>query len=186
MKMAGIKVHLVIIFLLLTLVILVVGNMLYQKYYLTEPLFKLYQKTKVVQDYHVDGQGRVKKVLVEMKKTNNLQKSYNELLAGTAQVLGNSEITLELKDRRNDKLEKIYYDSQLIIYEALLKGNFTNMAEAIKKQAKAAGAEAQISIDKNNIYLQLVQGDNYLYEIIPRNTTDDKSFLNQRGSDQNA
>lgn len=186
MKMAGIKVHLVIIFLLLTLVILVVGNMVYQKYYMNEPLFKLYQKTKVVQNYHVDGQGRVKKVLVEMKKTNNLQKSYNELLNGTVQVLGSSEITLELKDKRNDKLEKIYYDSQLIIYEALLKGNFIEMAQGIKKQANSAGVEAEISIDKNNIYLQLIQGENYLYEIIPRNTSEDKFFLNQRGSDLNA
>lgn len=184
--MAGIRVHLVIVFLLLTLAILVAGNFIYQKYYLTEPLFKLYQNTKVVQDYHLDEDGTVKVVQVKMKKTANLQKSYQELLEVTGKVMGTSQFTLEIKDKRNAGLEKVYSDSQLVIFEALAKGSFTEMDKVIKDNAKAAGAQANVFMDRENIYVQLFQGNNYLYEIVPRDQNPEKPLETQGGSDTNA
>lgn len=186
MKIKGIRLNVVIAVIAITLAVLLTIQFLYQKYNVEQPLFKLYSQTKLVEKAPIiEQKGNLVNVILDVKKTENLKLAYQDLNNYTEQVMGSTKFTIQLKDNRNKALEDVYYQSQFIIYEALAKGNFTTMAAVIQQNAAKVGADALVFIDNDHIYVEILKGNNYLYEIIPRKqiTTEDNS-VNQMGSGQ--
>lgn len=140
----------------------------YQQINVDQPLFKLYSQTKAVQKFNIDKKDNITVVNIDLKATDNLQKTYQELFQTTANVIGSNNFKLKIKDNRNKELENAYYDMQFIINEALVRGNFSQMEQVIKEKTNQIGAKSKIFIDDKNIYLQIEKKQNYLYEIIAR------------------
>lgn len=168
LQFKGMRIYIVIAAVVVTLAILLTLQYVHQKYNVEQPLFKLYSETKLVKDVKLEEKGSTVKVILDVNKTDNLRKAYQDLNTYTQEIMGNTEFTIELKDKRSKDLEKAYYNSQFIIYEAIAKGDFTRMADIIRKNAKAVNAESMVFIDENNIYVEFIKGGNYLYEIVPR------------------
>ncbi|HZK17686.1 MAG TPA: hypothetical protein VFD15_00075, partial [Clostridia bacterium] len=55
-----------------------------------------------------------------------------------------------------------------IIYEAVARGNFNEMAERVTGESKSIGAEAKIFIDEENVYIHLSKDNSYLNSVVPR------------------
>lgn len=168
MQIKGLRIYIIIAAVVVTLAILLTLQYVHQKYNVEQPLFKLYSETKLVKDVKLEEKGSTVKVILDVNKTDNLRKAYFDLNTYTQEIMGNKEFTIELKDNRSKELEKAYYNSQFIIYEAIAKGDFTRMADIIRKNAEAVNAESMVFIDENNIYVEFIKGGNYLYEIVPR------------------
>lgn len=169
MQIKGIKVYVVIAAVFVTLAVLLTVQFLYQKYDVEQPLFKLYSETKLVNKVPVmEQKGTSVNVVLHMKKTENLRLAYQELNGYTQQIMGSKNFTMELKDNRNKALEDVYYQSQFVIYEALAKGDFTKMADVIQQNAVEVGATSKVYIDNDNVYVEILKGNSYLYEIVPR------------------
>lgn len=189
MQIKGLRVYVVIAAVFVTLAVLLSVQFLYQKYDVEEPLFKLYSETKLVNKIPViEEKGTSINVVLHVKKTDNLRQAYRELNSYTAEILGDTKYTMELRDNRDKALEEIYYQSQFVIYEALAKGDFTKMADVIQQNADKVGATAKVYIDNDNVYVEIFKGNNYLYEIIPRQKNNSlgvvDSYANQIGSGQ--
>lgn len=187
MQIKGVKVYVVIAAVFVTLAVLLTVQFLYQKYDVEQPLFKLYSETELVNKVPViEQKGTSVNVVLHLKKTENLKQVYHDLSSYTEQIMGNKKFTMELKDNRNKALEEVYYQSQFMIYEALAKGDFTKMADVVQDNAGGIGATSKVYIDNDNIYVEILKGDNYLYEIIPRNEEHARgtqgSSANQMGS----
>ncbi len=168
MQIKGFKVYVVIAAIMVTLAVLLTVQFVYQKYNVEQPLFKLYSQTKLVQGVKLEHKENMVRVILDVKKTENLRQTYQDLVGYTEQVMGTDKFTVELKDNRTEELADAYYQSQFVIYEALANGDFTKMAEVIRQNADRVGAEARVFIDNDNIYVEFLKGQNYLYEIIPR------------------
>ena len=174
MQIKGIRVSVVVVVLAVTLGILLTVQYFYQKYNVEQPLFKMYSDTELVDDVKLDNEGEVVTVNLSVRKTEDLKEAYRELNGYTEKVLGHNQFHMELKDKRTKELSDAYYNSQYIIYEALAKGDFTEMAAEIQKNAKNTGAKARVFIDNDNVYISFIKGDKYLYEVIPRNNAASK------------
>lgn len=185
MQIKGLRIYVVITAVVVTLAILLGIQFIYQRYNVEQPLFKLYSETKLVNDASIDDKGERVKVVLEVKKTDNLKKAYNELLEYTKQVMEGKNFELQLKDKRTGELEKAYNNSQFIIYEAIAKGDFTKMADVIESNGDKIAAQSYVFIDETNIYVEFVKKDHYLYEIIPRQAkTQNNPGAQMMGSDQ--
>ncbi|MHB9094765.1 MAG: hypothetical protein ACYC21_08830 [Eubacteriales bacterium] len=169
MQIKGIRINVVIAAIVITLAVLLTIQFLYQKYDVEQPLFKLYSQTKLVEKApKIEQKGNRVNVILDVKKTENLRLAYQDLENYTEQVMGSTKFSIQLKDNRTNTLENAYYQSQFVIYEALAKGNFTDMAKVIQQNAAKIDAKSRVFIDNDNIYVEILKGDNYLYEIIPR------------------
>lgn len=188
MQIKGIRVYVVAAAVVVTLAVLLAIQFLYQKYDVEQPLFKLYSETKLVNKVPViEQKGTAVNVILNVKKTDNLRQVYQDLNSYTEQIMAGTKFTIELKDNRNKSLEEVYYQSQFVIYEALAKGDFTKMADVLQQNAVKAGATAKVFIDNDNVYVEILKGKNYLYEIIPRKGVPKDlrgSSANQMGSVQ--
>ena len=189
MQIKGLRLYVVIAAVFVTLAVLLTVQFLYQKYDVEQPLFKLYSQTKLVNKVPtIEQTGTSVKVILDVKKTDNIRQAYQNLNNYTEQIMGGTKFTLELKDNRNKELENAYYQSQFVIYEALAKGDFTKMADVIQQNAVKVGGTSKVYIDNDNVYVEILNGNNYLYEIIPRlhdnAQGNSDSFANQMGSVQ--
>lgn len=184
MQIKGLRIYIVIAAVAVTLAILLTIQFFHQKYQVEQPLFKLYSQTKLVNDVKLEEKENYVTVVLDVKETDNLMKAYQELTDYTREIMGDSEFTIKLKDKRSKTLEKAYYDSQFIIYEAIAKGDFTRMADVIKKNADVVGAQARVYIDEKNIYVQFLKDGEYLYEIVPRQQKSQDGLAGMMGSDQ--
>ena len=183
MQIKGFRVYVILAAIVITLAVLLTIQFVYQKYDVEQPLFKLYSQTKLVEKEPVlEQKGNSVKVILDVKKTDNLRQAYLDLNSYTEQVMGNTDFSIVLKDNRTKELEKAYYQSQFIIYEALSKGDFSRMDQVIQHNAANVGAEALIFIDSKNVYVEFLKGDNYLYEIVPREAQTKNGAADQMGS----
>jgi hypothetical protein len=184
LQIKGIRIYVVIVTIVVTLCVLLSIQYINQKYNIEQPLFKLYSQTKLVKGVKIENRGTDVNVILDVKKTDNLRQVYKDLTNYTEQIMGTTKFSVELKDNRNKTLENVYYQSQFIIYEALAKGDFSKMATVIEKNARDYGAEAKVFMDEDSIYVEIIKGDNYLYEIIPREHVEKGDLTGQTGSEQ--
>ncbi len=167
MQWHGFRVHIIIISVILGLLVFAGGQWLYEKYNYDEPLDKTLSSNKAVESYKLSGEDQPVTVELKLKNVENLGKTYGELDNSLREVLGGKEYKIKLVDNRNRQLENIYYHSQFAVYEAMARGNYREMEQYISRQAAAAGAQANVFMDQEAVYVQIKNGDYYLYEIIP-------------------
>lgn len=168
MNIKGIRIPVVIIIIVLVLAVLFGIQYIYHKINVEQPLFKLYSQTKAVQKFDIDNKSGSTIVNIDLKHTDNLGKTYQQIYQTTANVLGKNGFKLNIKDSRSPELESAYYDMQFIINEALVRGNFSQMENVIEEKAAQAGVTSRVFIDNQNIYIQLDKNKKYLYEVVPR------------------
>lgn len=183
MQIKGLRIYIVIAAVAVTLAVLLTIQFAHQKYNVEQPLFKLYSQTKLVNDVKLEEKGNSVTVVLDVKETDNLRAAYQELNKYTREIMGNTDFTIQLKDKRSKILEQAYYESQFIIYEAIAKGEFTRMAEVIQKNADKVGARALVFIDEKNIYVEFIKDGSYLYEIIPRQQKPQTGLADRIGSE---
>ncbi|MHB8171636.1 MAG: hypothetical protein ACYDG6_08850 [Thermincolia bacterium] len=169
MDYKNIRITIVVVAIIVVLALLLGGQMIYKRYNIEQPLFKVYSKTKAVQDADIINRNGKVKVVLALGPTVNFQKTYRELMEETVVVLGERPFELRIKDNRDQVLERLLIDTEPVIYEAVSKGNFTWMKWEITRAAGAAGAEAQVFIDGERIYVSFMKGRHVLYEVIQRN-----------------
>ena len=182
MNIKGIRLPVVVLTVVMVLAVLFGIQYIYHKVNVEQPLFKLYSQTKAVQKFEIDNKSNVTEVNIDLKKTDNLQQTYQKLYLTTVKVLGKNNFQLKIKDNRNKDLENAYYSMQFIINEALMRGNFSQMAQVINEKASETKAVSKVFIDDQNIYIQLEKENSYLYEIVPRVNNDNGTLTVQKGA----
>ncbi|MDF9407438.1 MAG: hypothetical protein A4E52_00865 [Pelotomaculum sp. PtaB.Bin013] len=170
MQWQGLKIPVIIFSLLAGLVVIFSVQWVYQKYSFQNPLNMVLSSNEAVESYQISTEGKQVKITLTFKDTADLMQSYNELQKELTQKMGQRPYYLVLKDNRDDSLQQVWYNSQFAVYQAIAQGSYRSMAEEIKREAGAAGAEAKINIDEKNIYIRLKKDGRTLDEVIARDT----------------
>ncbi|MHB1418778.1 MAG: hypothetical protein ACYCX4_04200 [Bacillota bacterium] len=170
MKIKGLHLPLVVILALLTLALLLGGQRLYVKKYKEQPLQQKMAAVETVKQVKMERTSQGTKFMVQLGPVSDLQKTYLALM--DASMTDGQPAELVIKDHPSPKLEKVWYNSQFAVYQAVTQGDFTNMSQVVAKEAKDAGlAKFKVYVDEQRVYLQLAEQGNYLYRVIPRNGT---------------
>jgi len=169
MQWQGIKIHVVAVALGIALAAFLGAHWLYNSLNFKEPLKKELDTNTLVTDYKIeDSDNGLYQVSVTMKETENLMLAYRQIDDAVKEVMGNHQFVIKLIDQRDDQLVNLYYQGQFAIQEALMQGNFRDMADELNDSAGRVGVKSKVFIDENNIYWQMSHGRYYLYEVIPR------------------
>lgn len=157
--------------LIITAACLFLGQAVWQSYAVDLPLDKALNDIDGVISVALDDSHKINDnttIYVTLGDTANLQKTYKEISTKIEQTLKDDKYTLEIKDNRSPELEQTYYDIHLYIQKAIVDGDFPQLEAKVREKADLAGAAAKLYVDEQNIYLQLVKNDEFLYSVVTR------------------
>jgi hypothetical protein len=150
---------------IVTLAVLFGGYQAYQRFNMIDPLEAQLKTVDGVENVQVQA-GNPIVVRIELGPVKDLQTTYHEVSHTVTQVVG-SEGDVVLVDHANATLNEAYETLQPYLLEGVAKGNYTEMMSAVQGKAQKMGINARITMDEHNIYVQLSQGDHYLYHVLP-------------------
>jgi hypothetical protein len=76
------------------------------------------------------------------------------------------EYEIVFNDRRNSSLQDLADSLQPSIYEAIAKNNYLWLVGQIETAAGQHNYEYKVFMDEKRIYLQLWNGQNFLYQVV--------------------
>lgn len=170
MNFKDINLKIVITALLLTLIFLLSIRYFYSWYNLGAPLKNALNEDNRIQSFTIEKSGETFIVSVTLNNQfNDISEVYYDLNGKLESIIKSRNYQLDIKGIENDKLKEIYYNMHFSLYENIMKNNFTNIDNDIKKIAEQSGiSEYKIIIDHKNVYIMLRDNDNGLYKIIER------------------
>lgn len=173
MNLQKYKWPIVVIVIISTLALLALSQFLWNHFALETPLYQTIQEINGVEMVTWDNRDKnasLPKIHVTLNNVANLEKTYQEITDHITTILGSKKYKMIIHDHRTPELEQFYYSLQPQIQEAIATGKFSIMTEIIQEKSLASHTQAQVYIDGNYIYLQLVNGNSNFYTIIPRHS----------------
>jgi hypothetical protein len=168
MQWRGLKIPIIVASMLAGIALIFALQWAHQKYTLQEPLNAALHGNSAVESYQISNEGRGLKVTVAFKYDADIREAYLSTRRDIARVLGRKPCVLVLQDSRDDALSNVWYESQFAVYQALARGDYRDMAAAVEKNAGAAGAEARIYVDHENLYVRLKHQGHTLDQVLSR------------------
>lgn len=158
------KVGVIVVVTLLTLGILIGIQFGWKKYMLDDPVLSKLSSvpgvSKVTLGTDSSNSGTV---VVKLGKVSNIKATCQSLL----QVDSSGKILLQ--DNRSPELQSLLENVRFNIEEAIVKGDFTEMRQAIDSAAQTAKLDNYaVYMDSEYIYVQFGKGNNYLYQVFAR------------------
>lgn len=165
--MSRIRVMPTLLIMVTALIVLFGGWLIYKNYGLVRPLQEELSAMAPVEQVNVHVSTQTREIQVTFKRVPDLMTAYTMVNEKVHHVLG-SDVTLLIRDHRTPQLSELYQNYQPLLYEGIAKGNYTEMIEQIKQKARQDGISyARITMDRNNLYIQLEKDSAYLYEVVP-------------------
>ena len=174
MEIKGIKINIVIL-VIVGILILYFGVQYYNNIYrIEQPLENKLANLNGVEEVNLLSEND--KITIDLKFNTNtaIYNTYIQTEKITENILRNEEYEITINNKLNKNLEQIYYDIHFHLYEGAVIGKFTNMIYEIDDiMIEHDFQNYNIYIDNNNIYMELVEKDNYYFKIISyqKNTT---------------
>ena len=88
-------------------------------------------------------------------------------------------VKVKLKDNINHMLAKAYDRMHIAVEQGIATGHFVEMAEQIEQLAAEYSIDFTLKVDGDYVYLQLLDGDNFLIQVISRH---EESLITRLGS----
>lgn len=162
MKWNGLRIPIIIASILIGLLIFFGGQFLYNKYNVEKPLEELINNNDAVSDVHMKKDVSGIYLEVELKKgVTNVAEVYEELFQDASAILGRQPFKLTFKDNPDAKLTEVWRQSQYYVHQAIMQGNFPEMAKKITDIAEGEGLNAKVDVTESNVYIQLTKEDGH-------------------------
>lgn len=152
--------------LILTFAVLFGGYQVYKNYELVKPLESQLLAIHAVQSAHVLTTGQNPEVVVKLGKVSDLQATYRSIYADVTATLG-TPVGIELQDHRTPALSQLYETMGQILYQGIARGDYMTMTESMQSFAAKAHVTCRITMNGQDIFVQLSKGNAYLYDIVP-------------------
>ncbi|TDA69473.1 MAG: hypothetical protein D9V47_06150 [Clostridia bacterium] len=161
MIFAGLRTHLIVVFLAVTLAALLAGNFLYQRYYVQEPLKDQLLGIAGVKQVEISGDN----VTITLGQVSDLGRTYPQLQT----IASRQGLPVEITSTTDPLLEGAWDRVQYAIYEAASQGDFTVMAARVAQEMAAVGVkDYRLAVDDGFIFFQARHAAHNLYRIVPR------------------
>lgn len=165
MKYRGYRVDVTVAVALLTLAVLLGGRLAYARFLVERPLVAELKALRGVQSVTLERSDAGYVLHLKLAEVEDLPGLYRQIEKLGAERLGPGNFVVKIQDERTPALENVYYRIHYYLEEALVQGNFSAAAARIQSEARAAGVEERFYVDEGHIYLELIHGPAYLYEV---------------------
>ncbi len=169
MQWRGLKIPVIIFSLLAGMTFIFGVQWLYQKLSFQEPLDAALKNNQAVESFQVSREDHLYLIEMNIKNSVDLMDTYKEVHRELNRIMGRRSFELRIIDDSDDILNQVWYNSQYAVYQAVVQGNYQDMAAVVKREAEALSAEVEINMDLENIYFRIKHQGHTLDKIIPRN-----------------
>ncbi len=171
-KWHGLSIPIIIISFIVGLILFFGGQYAYSKYNIETPLEELIKEKEYVQNFTVERQADKFNISVQLniQQTDlNFSEMYQDLNREIAELLGNRPYSIEIKDKPDQQIKNVWRQSQYLIEEAIMRGNFSEMAEQIQIIAGQNSIHAEVYVDRSHVYVLLKKNDGHnMLKVITR------------------
>lgn len=122
----------------------------------------------------MEKEGKATVISVQLGPVDNLQRTWNDMTKLIEKKTASDKYRIVIKDRRNQDLQTAFDHLQPVIYEAAANSTFVALQRELDTYLGDRGIDYQLYLDNGHIYLQMQEGDHYLYQVIDR--VDAKAF----------
>ncbi len=166
LKFKGLRLKIVLLVFMVTLVVALSIQYLSYEKRVIEPIVRVFSEIEGVNEIEANRQRSGIKLIISLDNLIRFEQVMQEILAQAEEFGLLSQI--EFKDNANDKLEKVYHAMHYAIWQAVEKGDFSQMGVIASDIAKENNVEQNIYIEHDYVFVQLLDKDNYFYQIIGR------------------
>ncbi|MGR6835695.1 hypothetical protein [Syntrophomonas erecta] len=169
------KVIVALLALFMVLAVLLGGYRLYNVFGVEKPLINELSELPSVSHVDISQVNKEYQVQVSLAEVDDLQGQYLNIDTIIKERLGNKPYTLDIKDRPNSKLNRLHAYLQPAIYQALANHEFVWLDQHLAQVVKGEDVKYRMFVDKDRLYLQLNDKENYLYVIAWRESETGKT-----------
>ncbi len=152
--------------LILTFAVLFGGLQIYRTYEVVQPLESQLAKIPAVQSVQVATGAQSPTVVIALAKVPDLQTTYTQIETEVSNSLG-GPMNINLKDRRTPALASAYEAMQPILRQGIAHGDYVTMISQLEHAAAGKQMTCVVTMNSQDIFIQLAQKSNYLYGIVP-------------------
>lgn len=153
---------------LLTVAALFLGSLVYQHQAKAAPLERDLARVEGVEEVAVERVDGAWHIRVRLHQVPLLPVAYKELRQRADQRLGEDRYVLELVDRRDARLQEAFYQLSYYLEEARAQGEYAEAAHRVEEKGRQLALErAQLFVDPDYLYLELVDDGATLYHVQP-------------------
>lgn len=163
------KIHYIVLVAVVSFALLLGGYNIYTTHYLEEPMINNISELTQVKSVEINSAENL--INVELAEGVPLKDAHKII-----KPLVGEQFSLQYASNASANLTDVFEKSNFIIQQGLKQGEYYFMYESLTKLYDEAGLTHNFVLDGDNLYIQLYDGNNYLYEVIPRTT---------KGSDAN-
>lgn len=170
MQFQGLRVHFILLALAAGMVLLFGLQWMYNFSQVDKPLKVFFARQAEIKGYEIEqkGGGRLR-ISLDLGPVANLRETYAHIEGGVKDILGGRPFDLDIRDNRDSQLIDDFYRLHYDLEEALATGEFTAMSTELTRKEQDLGLNnLRVFVDSRHLYVQLMRGDRYLYEILPR------------------
>jgi hypothetical protein len=162
------------------------GYWVYQTKFVQGNLMQELNKIDGVNSSAIEKHGNHIKIKMSFDKINDLRQVYLQAASIAAAHLKSEEFTLLINDRPNQELKAVWEAVHLSIYQALAHSQYEDIKNTISIAViNRHSIKYRVQMDWENIYVQLYDEENYLYQVIPRLPANQPNIYQSQGSEQN-
>ncbi|MFW6309045.1 MAG: hypothetical protein ACOC1S_03415 [bacterium] len=163
----NINIKLILLIIIICLGIFLGGSHLYSFYWIEQPVKNEIQALNGVQEIEIDD--RNSEIILILDNDLN----FPEIILNVKDIVDNrmndKEYEIKVSGNSNMDLDDFYQDLKFVIYEGIYTHRYSWMKNEVKTIAREyAEGEVNLIIDENYIYLQVINGEEYDYQIYRR------------------
>lgn len=167
-KKGDFRVAISVLGLILVLGVSFTSYYLYKRIGIDKPLERKIAALEGVQSSQISKRNDDYLIEVRLKKVDNLQEAYNSISRCVEDSLGGQSYTLRISDRPNEKLQEFVQHMQPAIFETLDSSKFIWLDQETARRTSEAGLQYKLFIDQQRLYLQIMDADYYIYQVVER------------------
>lgn len=169
---------------LLTLGILFLGYFFYEHLFFQKPLTTALESSNFIEKHEIKDASQ--NVLgVKVKQVDSFAKNFEDWIEKNESILRSKDLALEIHSNPNSNLDEFYEDLNPAIYEALALGNFITLQEKFTSLSENSEVtEHKLAVTNDYLFLEIEDGEYYLYKVFRRDPEKHPVFINNIGSDK--
>lgn len=169
MRAYGVRIPVVLMAMAGALLLLFGAQFVYNRQAVDQPLVSIYHNVPAVKHVSLQNTPSGLQVDVRLGLVPNLRETYRALENQVNSVLGGTHFQINLTDARTPALLNDFYKMNGALEQGIATGQFVAMEQQVQAMgAKDGLSQASAIVDNHYVYVELVQGKHYLYELLPR------------------